>query len=118
MTSAPSGAAVPPREPVDDFTSLGFVAFTTTRAAGDFGLADPVPDPAALGRWQALHVELRPGAPRLASARQVHGTRILEHGDGWEGWLRVDGADGHVTRATGTACAVTIADCVPVFLAH
>jgi YfiH family protein len=48
----------------------------------------------------------------------VHGTRILEHGGGWEGWQRAEGADGHLTDARGTALAVTIADCVPVFLAH
>jgi YfiH family protein len=118
MTASSSPAGVPLREPVDDFTPFGVLAFTTTRAAGDFGLGDPEPPSDVLERWRALHVELRDAAPRLVSARQVHGTRILEHGDAWEGWLRVDGADGHATRATGVACAVTVADCVPVFIAH
>jgi hypothetical protein len=118
MTAAPSPAGVPLREPIDDFTSFGVLAFTTTRAAGDFGLGDAEPSSAVLERWRALHLELRDAAPRLVSARQVHGTRILEHGDAWEGWLRVDAADGHATRAPGVACAVTVADCVPVFIAH
>ena len=118
MTAAPSPGGIPPREPIGDFAPFGVLAFTTTRVAGDFGLRDTDPDPATQGRWRALHVELASTAPRLASARQVHGTRILEHGDGWEGWLHVDGADGHFTRASGVACAVTVADCVPVFLAH
>ena len=28
--------------------------------------------------------------------RQVHGTRVLVHAGAWEGWVRVDGADGHL----------------------
>lgn len=119
MTAQPSAGGDPLREPVQDFTPFGVVAFTTTRAAGDFDLGDgDSPPAAALERWRALHLELAPCAPRLASARQVHGVRVLEHGDAWEGWIRVDGADGHLARATGTACAVSVADCVPVFLAH
>jgi hypothetical protein len=118
VTAGGVPAAIPSREPIDDFTAFGIRAFTTTRAAGDYGLGDADPDPAALARWQALHLELAPSAPRLASARQVHGTNILEHGQGWEGWLRVEGADGHLSRADGIACAVTIADCVPVFIGH
>jgi YfiH family protein len=61
---------------------------------------------------------LRPGGPRLATARQVHGARVLLHGEGWEGWLRADDADGHLSLARGTAMAVSVADCVPVFLVH
>ena len=118
MTAQPSDQGIPSREPIGDFSSFGVSAFTTTRAAGDFGLGDGEPPSEALARWQALHLELAAVAPRLASARHVHGTRILDHGDGWQGWLRVDGADGHASRAPGIACTVTVADCVPVFMAH
>jgi len=48
----------------------------------------------------------------------VHGATVLEHRPGWEGWLRAEDADGHVAMERGTAIAVTIADCVPVFIAH
>jgi YfiH family protein len=109
---------IPPREPVPEFAAFGVEAFTTTRAAGDYGLGDDPPKEDALRRWRALQQSLAPTAPRLASARQVHGTNILEHGAGWDGWLRAEGADGHLTVARGVACAVTIADCVPVFIAH
>jgi YfiH family protein len=110
---------IPEREPVPDFASFGITAFTTTRSAGDYGLGDGAePAPAALEKWQAMVRELAPVAPRFASARQVHGTRILEHGDTWTGWLRVEGADGHLSLLAGFAAAVTIADCVPVFIAH
>ncbi|HEY0997060.1 MAG TPA: polyphenol oxidase family protein [Gemmatimonadaceae bacterium] len=71
-----------------------------------------------MGRWDTLRAMLRPGGPRLATARQVHGARVLLHGEGWEGWLRADDADGHLSLARGTAMAVSVADCVPVFLAH
>ncbi|MFL5612600.1 MAG: polyphenol oxidase family protein [Gemmatimonadaceae bacterium] len=69
-------------------------------------------------RWRQLRHELAPGGVRLASATQTHGTRIVVHGREWEGWLRVDDADGHVAPDRGLALAISIADCVPVFLAH
>jgi hypothetical protein len=103
---------------VDEFRAIGVEAFTTTRADGDYGLGDGEPPAAALAKWGALRASLVEVAPRLASARQVHGTRILEHGMGWDGWLRFDGADGHLALGAGIALAVTIADCVPVFVAH
>ncbi len=110
--------ALPPRIEIPSLAEVGVRAFVTMRQAGSFGLPEEGEDPAALGRWHALHRSLVPlGAPRLASARQVHGTRVLVHGRAWDGWLRVDGADGHLL-SEGGAAAITIADCVPVFLAH
>lgn len=109
---------LPPRLGIPALEKAGFIAFVTTRAGGSFGLPEEGEDEAATGRWQSLHRSLLAhGAPRLASARQVHGTRVLVHGASWEGWLRVDGADGHLLTAGGAA-AITIADCVPVFIAH
>jgi len=114
----PERPAIPTRQPVEEFRAIGIEAFTTTRPDGDYGLGDGEPPAAALARWGELRASLVAVAPRLASARQVHGTRILEHGAGWNGWLRFDGADGHLALDTGIALAVTIADCVPVFVAH
>ena len=71
-----------------------------------------------MARWYALVDELYPTAPRFATARQVHGSRVVVHANDWEGWLRVADADGHAAPARGTASAVSIADCVPVFIAH
>lgn len=108
--------ALPAHLAVPTFERFGVRAFVTTRAAGDFNLSGDVPG--AVDRWHALHQALAgAGAPRLASAKQVHGTRVLVHEHGWEGWLRVDDADGHIVFGAGAA-AVTIADCVPVFIAH
>jgi YfiH family protein len=110
--------ALPPHLGVPAFAEAGVLAFITTRHGGSYGLPEQGEDPAATGRWQELHRTLvGHGAPRLASARQVHGTKVLVHGSGWDGWLRVDGADGHLLTEGGAA-AITIADCVPIFLAH
>jgi len=94
-------------------------AFTTARSDGSFAWHSPEPADTVMTRWEGLQSELRAaGAPRLVSAHQVHGTRVLEHRGGWEGSVRAHDADGHFARERGTAMAVTIADCVPVFLAH
>ena len=111
-------AAEGTREVVDDFASFGIRAFTTTRAAGTYGVNAAEPANQVMGRWYALVDEVRPQAPRFATARQVHGARVVAHSSDWEGWLRVPDADGHAASERGTATAVTIADCAPVFLAH
>lgn len=118
MTAANSPEPIPLREKVDAFASIGVEAFITTRAAGDFGLGDGEPPAAAIAKWVALQEEFAGITPRLASAKQVHGSKVLEHGAGEPGWTRHNGADGHITFAPGVALAVQIADCVPVFIAH
>jgi len=71
-----------------------------------------------MSRWTALQRELADTALRTVSLRQVHGTRVIVHTGGWEGWLRSVEADGHIAAEKGTALTVGIADCVPVFIAH
>ncbi|HEY7408115.1 MAG TPA: polyphenol oxidase family protein [Gemmatimonadaceae bacterium] len=111
-------AAEREREVVDDFAAFGIRAFTTTRAAGTFGMNGPEPVSEVMTRWYALVDELRPVAPRFATARQVHGAQVVVHSPAWDGWLRAPEADGHAAPARGTAAAVSVADCVPIFLAH
>jgi YfiH family protein len=106
------------REVVEDFAAFGIRAFTTTRAAGTYGTNGPEPISEVMERWYTLIDEVRPVAPRFATARQVHGTHVVVHAGNWEGWLRVPDADGHAAPERGTAAAVSIADCVPVFIAH
>lgn len=104
---------------VEEFGSIGVVAFTTTRAAGSFGLGSTEAVADVMGRWNALMDDCRAiGAPALATAGQVHGAAVSEHGGLWRGWLREKDRDGHVTAERGVGLAVTIADCVPVFVAH
>jgi YfiH family protein len=101
---------------IEDFADLGVRAFTTTRAAGTFGTSGDEPVRVVMDRWARLRAEL--GVGRLATAGQVHEARVIVHDGDWQGWLRVDAADGHVAPGRGTALAVTVADCVPVLLAH
>ena len=102
-------------EDVPELAEFGIRAFTTTRTVGSFGLHTDEPVRAVIARWTDLRRELR---GRLATATQVHGPEVLIHHPGWTGWLRADEADGHVAAERGTAVAVTVADCVPVFIAH
>lgn len=100
------------------FDAFGVRAFTTTRAAGSFGTLTDEPVRDVMSRWGRLRRELASSGPRFATAAQVHGATIMVHNPGWRGWLRGDEADGHLSAERGTALAVTIADCVPVFIAH
>jgi YfiH family protein len=106
-------------EVVHDFEAFGIHAFTTTRAFGTLGSNSEEPIKTVMGRWDALRATIASlGASRLATAAQVHGDQVIEHVPGWSGWLRGPRADGHIAPDRGTAAAVTIADCVPVFIAH
>lgn len=116
---ARSSSVLERAEPISGLPA-GIVGWTTTRANGSFGFR---PDGTAAvevrSRWTALMASLEPlGVSRLASAHQVHGADVLAHADSWSGWVRHAEGDGHITVARGTALAVTIADCTPVFLWH
>lgn len=115
---APRAATRHDVELVPGFDAIGAVAFTTTRQRGSFAWQSREPAAEVFARWQALAEELSDDAPRLATAHQVHGDTVIEHMPGWDGWLRARAADGHVAVAPGTAMGVTLADCVPVFIAH
>jgi len=106
------------REDITDFQDFGVRAFTTTREAGTFGLAGPDPVGEVMSRWTELQAELSQNARRVVIGRQVHGTRVLSHAGGWEGFLRTEEADGHIATEKGIALTVSIADCVPIFIAH
>jgi YfiH family protein len=66
-------------------------------------------------------------AERVVFARQVHGTRLINHPDPFRGSFvrqertkeprNVPEADGHVISRPGTAALVFVADCLPVALA-
>ena len=105
-------------EVVDHFAAWGITAFTTGRAVGSFGMQTDEPVRDVTARWSALRTLLGGSDARLATAYQVHGDRILHHRGDWQGFLRGPEADGHLSAERGTAMAVTIADCGPVFVAH
>lgn len=97
----------------------GISAWTTTRDNGSYGMGSDEPVGLVMSRWALLESELHArGIDRLACAHQVHGADVATHGGNWSGWLRQRGVDGHITVTPGTALAVTVADCTPVFVAH
>jgi polyphenol oxidase len=111
-------SSVVAHEAVPELSDLGFHAFTTTREAGSFNVMSPEPAADVMARWYGLVDYVGRWAPRFATARQVHGAVVHRHDGGWAGWLRAPEGDGHFAASPGTAMAVTVADCVPVFLAH
>lgn len=116
--SRSGGSSVIALEPVAEMEALGFHAFTTTRDTGSFNVMADEPSADVMSRWYALVDYLGRWSPRFATARQVHGDLVHRHDAGWSGWLRAPDGDGHFAPAAGTAMAVTVADCVPVFVAH
>lgn len=110
---------LPPNLSIPDFDEWGFRAFTTSRAAGSYGTQSEESAADVFGRWNGLvgaAAEL--GIEQFASASQVHGADLAMHRSGWRGWLRTPAVDGHLWASHGVGAAVTVADCVPVFLAH
>ena len=69
----------------------------------------------ASARWEDL---LQASAfAAIVHARQVHETRIVVHdGVGWGVRAAAGPADGHATADPDVLLAVTVADCVPVYL--
>lgn len=80
----------------------------------DLGLAGTQPVARALAHWWRLREAT--GAAGVAFARQVHGTDVIAHEHGARGVLLCPPADGHATRRAGLLLAVSIADCVPIFI--
>ena len=107
-----------PREDVAEFAGFGIRAFTTTREAGTFSLSGPDPVGEVMSRWTGLQDQLSPFARRTVIGRQVHGSNVITHRGGWEGLLRTGEGDGHLAAERGIVLTVSIADCVPIFMAH
>ena len=100
--------------------AYGLVAGITTRGASQesFKLGPETPEGStAADPWSRLVSTFSPAFAGVAVSRQPHGTKVREHESGVEGWLRLDGYDGHVTLEAGLLLTVTVADCVPVYLA-
>jgi polyphenol oxidase len=105
-------------ENIAAFSDFGVRAFVTKRALGTLSTSSDEPASAVSARWDRVRAELSPSVNRIATSRQVHGVHIISHREGWTGWLRSESADGHIAPKRGTALGVSVADCVPVFLAH
>lgn len=80
----------------------------------DLGLASSRPVAGFFTDW-ARFGAAQPEFSGLVVSRQVHGTDIGWHGAG-KGWRLLEGLDGHATGTPGVLLAVTVADCIPVYL--
>lgn len=87
---------------------------TAGAEAGDLGIASDRPPAEWLERMEAALSTL--GGRGVALPRQVHGSRVVEVSGRPRGVLVPGEADGLSTDETGTFLAVTVADCVPVFV--
>jgi polyphenol oxidase len=94
-------------------TRLPWLTQGTTSGA-DLSVFGSTPVGEVMQRWRDLGRHL--GFGSLVHARQVHGSRVLVHEHAPGGMLIAGDADGHVTNATGALLAISIADCVPIFL--
>lgn len=98
---------------------FGLVAGITERGEEPgFSLGFWTGEPVAvvMGRWDSLRDAFRPGFDALQKSHQVHGMTVLWHERVGPGWHVADAADGHATTQPGLMLAVTVADCVPVYL--
>ncbi len=87
---------------------------TAGAEAGDLGVASRRPPAEWLEQVEAALWAL--GGRGIALPRQVHGGRVVEVCGRPTGVLVPGEADGLSTGETGTFLAVTVADCVPVFV--
>lgn len=69
-----------------------------------------------MGRWRTFRESVRPAFNAVQQAHQAHGATVLWHEGVGQGWHAADAADGHATKQPGLMLAVTVADCVPVYL--
>jgi polyphenol oxidase len=98
----------------------GVVAGITGRGSGpgrgfDLGLWSREPVGEVMNRWLAF----RRGMPEFGAfilGNQVHGAEVRQVGPA-EGWIQIQGVDGWVSTSPAVLVTITVADCVPVYLA-
>jgi polyphenol oxidase len=98
---------------------FGVVAGITARGTEpgrgfDLGLWTDAPVREVMARWRSFrHAE--PSFGGVVLGNQVHGAAVAWH-ERVAGWVQLEGLDGHATASPGVLLAVTVADCIPVYL--
>ncbi len=87
---------------------------TTAGRGFDLGLWTDAPVGEVMTRWRAFR-RAEPGFEAVILGNQVHEVRVAHHTRA-QGWVQVEGVDGHVTGTRGLLLTVTVADCIPVYL--
>ncbi len=80
----------------------------------DLGLWTDAPAGEVMGRWRQFRAAM-PGFSGVVLGTQVHGTGVVWH-DRADGWVQLEGVDGHATATPGILLTITVADCIPVYL--
>ncbi len=119
LRESPIGDSAVPRMELAKWSArYGIVAGITTRGRGfSLGLWSEENVGQVMSRWRAVGAAVRTRFPGLILAHQVHGTAVQWHPQATPGWVILDGVDGHATGARGLLLTVTVADCIPVYLA-
>jgi polyphenol oxidase len=91
-----------------------WVAQGITGGEADMSLFGGAPAGSVVPRWQQLRDRLL--FRSMAHSRQVHGADVLFHDDVSPGLLIASDADGHATRTGSVLLAVSVGDCVPIFI--
>jgi YfiH family protein len=81
----------------------------------DLGLWSAAPVGEVMTRWRAFRRSF-PEFEAVILGGQVHGTEVRRV-DAASGWVQIDGVDGWVTTTPGILLTVTVADCIPIYLA-
>ena len=68
-----------------------------------------------MSRWRLFRRSFA-GFDTVVLGNQVHGIEVRSVGRAG-GWVQVEGVDGWVTTEPGVLLTVTVADCIPVYLA-
>jgi polyphenol oxidase len=87
---------------------------TTGNEAGSFASFGAQSAGTVHEQWKKLRTAT--GMRTVVHGRQVHGAVIRAHGPSSPGLLLADDCDGHTTHAPNVLLAVSVADCVPVFV--
>jgi YfiH family protein len=119
LCEQPIGDSAVPRLALAEWAErYGLIAGITIRGHG-FGLGLWSEDNVGqvMTRWRAFHAAVQRPFPALVTGHQVHGTAVHWQEQRSNGWLLLDGVDGHATAAAGVLLTVTVADCIPVYLA-
>jgi hypothetical protein len=109
-------AAVPRLELTDWAERYGLIAGITLRPMS-LGLWSDEPVGQVMSRWRAFYATFAARFPTIVLSHQVHATAVRWYDALPEGWLILDGLDGHATVERGVLLTITVADCIPVYLA-
>jgi YfiH family protein len=117
LSEVPVGDAAVPRLELTEWAErYGLVAGITTRPLS-LGLWSDEPVGQVIGRWRAFRAAFGARFPAIVLSHQVHGAAVHWHDALPEGWLILDGVDGHASAERGVLLTITVADCIPIYLA-